>query len=195
MKITTTLLLLFLIPHLHAQAPLQSEKYNVLLDSSIFNATSADQFEQLLNEEIASIQFVSLLPKLIGDSIRDSTGNWVQGKRYRFQSIFEDSTVNLQLIKNRKTIHHHDVKKLMTILYTYKESMILGACYQPRHGIRFLDRYGKDLCFIEVCFECDNLQATKSAHLKGLDSDQYIRLQQMFTKYMGDYLFVYDTRR
>lgn len=178
-----------------SQAPLHSDKYAVALETSSFDAQTAPSFERMLNEDIVSIQLVTLYPQQVGDSIRDSTGNMVPGRVFRFESILQDSVACVDLIKSRKTLHHDDVEDLIGILYAYLEQHSRGSCYSPRHGILYIDLLGNHLGFIEICFECDVISATRSTYVHGLDSAHYLKLKQMFRKYLGDEMSVYDTRR
>lgn len=164
---------------------LHSDKYEVHVDSTSLDESKCAELSSLLENEIASIQFVSLLPFERTDTLRSDSV--LIRKVYTFKSIFVDhDSVDFTKIKNRVTLQHRDVNRVMQALYEHREYGISGVCYMPRHGISFLSQTGDLLGFIEICFECSGLISTDSMKVNSLYSDQYDTLERIFRSYMGE---------
>ena len=187
MKTITFLVLTFSYFTISAQN-IHSNKYQVEIKNSYLDTNSTAQVEQLL-ENTAAIQFVSLLPLERQESIsKDSTLSV-----FTFGSITsQNQIVDKSRVKRRATLHHNDVATLMSILCPQSILNSSQSCYQPRHGIQFLDSTGKLLAFIEISFDCADLTSTGIPLTSQLGTEEYAKLRGIFDKYMGDYMSHYD---
>lgn len=191
---TLLLPLLLVSTYAFAQSSIESDKYHVRLEKSNLTETNAADFSVLLNEEIAAIQFVSLLPSLRKDRISiDSTERLQTADIYSFESIFiSRDSVDFTRAKNRMTLHHTDVQTLLEALFSESNHVVESNCYQPRHGIQFLNKIGQPIGFIEVCFDCQQVRSTVSKQLSSTCQEGFETIQRLFEKYMGAHLYAYD---
>ncbi len=65
---------------------------------------------------------------------------------------------------------------------TKNKSYISGACYQPRNGIIFFDKEDLFLAYLEICFECHEINGINNFGLSGFTSDQYAELECLFNQ-------------
>lgn len=66
-------------------------------------------------------------------------------------------------------LNQEQIDTLSNILFNYKVVgkgtlfVSIYGCYFPRNSIIFLDKTGKPICFIEICFECKRIIGSNSA--------------------------------
>lgn len=181
-------LLLLSLGHMTYAQNINSEKYDVEITNSYLSNTSTNDIEQLL-ENTASIQLVSLLPVQWKDTLNEDIVLDV----FSFVSIRkEDSHLDTTRIKNRATIAHRDVEWLLSTLCPTTTDSYPVICYMPRQGIRFLDRYGTLLAFVEISFECAGYEATGIPLNTQISTNNFKALHIIFDRYMGKAMHHYD---
>ena len=71
----------------------------------------------------------------------------------------KNGRVDQAKLKERITLSNLQIDSLTSILFnvTYRGPFFTEVdvkCYNPRNAILFIDETGKELAFIELCFEC-----------------------------------------
>lgn len=89
-------------------------------------------------------------------------------------------------IKERRMLTASQVDSLTNILYNYgyayKPKVYRTIeCYDPHNAIVFLDKNGKPLAFMELCFECKNTtQSDEKISLGDMCDQKLDMLKQLF---------------
>ena len=96
--------------------------------------------------------------------------SWKSEEKGRPKTIkdFTKDTIHWEIFSDSISINSINEKKLTDILFNYKYTVkgkydLSSSCYNPRDAILFLDKNGKLIDYVEMCFECTDyrLMTTK----------------------------------
>jgi hypothetical protein len=96
--------------------------------------------------------------------------SWKQTGKERPKTImnFTTDSIQWQIFSDTITIDFASEKKLTDILFNYKYRVkgnydLSSKCYDPRDAVLFLDKNGRLIDYVEMCFECTDyrLMTTK----------------------------------
>lgn len=190
------ILLLVLVAH-SATGQIASPKNSVHVSPTMLDTTAASFISNKLDSEIVAIRLITILPSTFEITHHtDSTLPAGKVSVYTFHSAFSDSgTVEYERLKSQATLRYKDQQQLFEQLYGISGPSSAGdTCYRPHHGVEFLDRTGKAVGFIELCFECEKNTATPGFETGTMDSSAYKKLRSLFVQYLGPEFTAYDTQ-
>lgn len=166
-------------------------KYGLPSQNNI-DSSQLVQFCGFLDKEVKQINLVSLNPICWEDERRtNSKGKPVE--YCNFESVInKNDSIEENRFKTIAKISKKDASQMLNILYQPERDLpyhSMTLCYEPRHGIAFYDSKKKLIGFIEVCFECSEIRNTSNLPKpRYLINEDYIELNNIFSKYLQDYI-------
>ncbi len=117
----------------------------------------------------------------------DETLDTINGKLKSQQLSFEqkNDTVCYSKCKEIKTLDKKQIDQLSFLMYNIglkdtTAKLPESGCYAPRNAIVFLDKRGKILESIEVCFNCDQVQYSDNVSLGQMCAQKMDILRVLF---------------
>jgi hypothetical protein len=102
-------------------------------------------------------------------------------KRCYLAGAIKSREVDFSKIKCRQVATNKEDFFHVFLKSTRNTSRIMGACYQPRNGILFFDKDQKLLAYLEICFECHNINTIKRLGSMDFEEDDFELLENLFT--------------
>lgn len=108
---------------------------------------------------------------------------------YQYSFAKKNDTVCYSKCKEIITLNKKQIDQLSFLMYNIgmkdtKAGLSVNSCYNPRNAIIFLDKKGKILEYIELCFECQQVRFSKNANL-GLRCAQKLDLLKALFRKVG----------
>lgn len=122
------------------------------------------------------------------------------GFKKKHNSCYERTIIN-HYKKNDTLIHSINLDRINSSIVLEKEKYALLfdliynspifeaeiACYNPRNGIVFYDKYGKVVGFLEICFQCHKIYPLEGTPFyKVTDNASFKKIKQLFDKELLD---------
>lgn len=86
--------------------------------------------------------------------------------------------------ENQQTLKGSKKNKVIDLVYSDKVGGLQGVCYNPRNAIILYDSKGKEIGYIEICFECSTTKTESTIpKLSQLSEEGYDELKLVFEKY------------
>ena len=101
-------------------------------------------------------------------------------QRCFLQGAIGAAGVDSSKIKKRQIAKNMDAFFQVLIQSTRNKTYIGGACYQPRNGILFFDKENQFMAYLEICFECHEINGIHNFGLSGFTWEQYEELECLF---------------
>lgn len=181
-----------------AMSQIESPKNNVHVAPTSLSKQHSDFISEKLENDIVAIRLVTILPSQVDTLLPlDSPSTSKKVSLYSFDSAFSDSgTLAYDRLKSQATLRFSDQNALFDYLYgSIAPVQQTQDCYAPHHGVQFLDRTGKTVGFIEICFDCQKAVATEGFTTGAISSDDFLKLRALFVQYLGPAFTAYDTHQ
>lgn len=101
-------------------------------------------------------------------------------KRCYLAGAIKSREVDFSKIKCRQIAKNKEDFFQVFLKSTRNTSQIMGACYQPRNGILFFDKDQKLLAYLEICFECHNINTIKKLGDLSFEEEDFALLENLF---------------
>jgi hypothetical protein len=127
--------------------------------------------------EAAEIQMISW-----GETL-DTINGKLKSQQLSFEQ--ENDTVCYSKCKEIKILDKKQIDQLSFLMYNIglkdtTAKLPESGCYAPRNAILFLDKRGKILEFIEVCFNCDQMKYSDNVNLGQMCIQKFDILRVLF---------------
>ncbi|NHA04015.1 hypothetical protein G7092_09420 [Mucilaginibacter sp. HC2] len=103
-------------------------------------------------------------PIVIGE-LKSDTRSYAEKQLLKGLTIIKDS-LDYSTLYEVKTLNQDQINHLTNIIYNTAYKKILPnttdlgyACYAPRNAFIFLNKYGKVIDYLEICFECRKFES------------------------------------
>lgn len=167
----------------HSQSEFKSKKYHFSFQTNL-DSIGTRQLESLVDTKIHSIYFISLNANA-RSSYFDYYTNKVVDLGFFSTIIRGNKKIEKDRINTVVKLKPEDYSELFTILYSPIDKNSRGSCYMPRHGIVFCDSKEEAIGFIEICFECSNIQVL-TLFTPDFNQETLADLKKLFQKYMSE---------
>jgi hypothetical protein len=101
-------------------------------------------------------------------------------KRCYLGGAIKSREVDFSKIKCRQIAKNKEDFFQVLLASTKNNERIMGACYQPRNGILFFDKDQKLLAYLEICFECYNINTIKKLGDLSFIEEDFTLLENLF---------------